>query len=371
MITEHIDLPAGNFGASFQLVVHRFGNTGARPAIYIQAALHADEIPGMFCATALRRALAAREAAGEITGEIILVPVANPIGLAQDVLGNPIGRFDLADGRNFNRNFPSLGKALIEAARDKLGPNVSDNVSLVRVVLARLLAEQSAVAPADHLKKALVGLALPCDIALDLHCDAEAAMHLYTHSESVATFASLAARLGCKAFLVADDSGGDPFDEALSRPWVELAAARPDAPLPLSCHSTTVELRGQADVSSELADADAAAILGFLMDAGALAGTQTPRPAALSEPTPLAASQPLIAPVAGILTYRCQVGQQVDEGEVLAEITDPISGGSTAIRSPSSGMFFARTALRFVKPGRRVGKVAGLTPTRSGYLLSP
>lgn len=371
MKTEFVEIPSATVGACFHLAVQRFGTPGARPAVYIQASLHADEIPGMICASVLRRLLSTREAAGEITGEIILVPVANPIGLAQEVLGNPIGRFDLADGGNFNRDFPSLGKVLIEAVADQLGKNVADNVALVRATLPRLLAQQAAVHPTERLKKTLVGLAQPCDFVLDLHCDAEASVHLYTHSASTEIFAPLAARLGCTAVLVADESGGDPFDEALSRPWVELAAARPDVPLPLSCHSTTIELRGQSDVSADLADADAGAILGFLRDIGALTGAETAVPPTLCQPTPLAAALPLIAPVAGILLYRRDVGEHVDEGALLAEVIDPVTGEATAVLSPCSGVFFARSALRFVKPGRRLGKVAGLNPTRSGYLLSP
>mgnify|MGYP000848349910 FL=1 len=116
MKTEHIDIPAGSTGAVLQLTAFRFGKAGARPSVYIQAALHADEIPGMICAAHLRDELAAREVAGEISGEVILVPVANPIGLSQDVLGNPIGRFDLADGGNFNRGFPSFSTAQIGRA---------------------------------------------------------------------------------------------------------------------------------------------------------------------------------------------------------------------------------------------------------------
>ncbi len=104
---------------------------------------------------------------------------------------------------------------------------------------------------------------------------------------------------------------------------------------------TTVELRGQRDVSETMADADAAAIIGFLQDIGIVAGAVSPPPPPLCEPTPLAASQPLIAPVAGILTYRRDVGEPVAEGEVLADIVDPISGQSTAILSPCAGMFFA------------------------------
>ncbi len=371
MKTEHIDIPSGSPGLAYALTVHRFGEPGARPAVTIQAALHADEIPGMICAAALRRELLAREAAGEIRGEIILVPVANPIGLAQEVLGDPIGRFSLGDGGNFNRGFPALAAPLAEKVKDRLGPDPEANVAAVRAALVDLLAEQPAATAAERLKRTLLGLALGSDVVLDLHCDAEAAMHLYTHPASVETFAPLARRLGCKAVLVAAESGGDPFDEALSRPWSELAALRPEAPLPMSCHATTVELRGQGDVSRETADADAAAILCFLQDLGVVAGVAPPPPPALCAPTPLAACEPLIAPVGGILTYRLEVGQSVAEGEVLAEITDPLSGATTAVQSPCAGMFFARSALRFVKPGRRLGKVAGVTPTRSGYLLSP
>lgn len=371
MRTDQIDIASGSAGAAFRLTVHRFGEIGARPAVHIQAALHADEIPGMICATVLRRELAIREAAGEIAGEVILVPVANPIGLAQDVLGNLIGRFDLVDGGNFNRNFPSFSKALAERIGDRLGADEAANIALVRATLDGLLAERPATTAAEHLKKALLGLALPCDLVLDLHCDAEASMHLYTHCASVETFAPLAARLGCMAFLISENSGGDPFDEALSRPWFELAAARPDASLSLSCHSATVELRGQADVSPELAEADAAAILDFLQDAGVLTGARRPLPAPLCEPTPLAASLPLIAPVAGILTYWREVGHRVAKDEVLATVTDPVSGETTEIRSPCDGMFFARTELRYVRPGRRLGKVAGRTAVRTGDLLSP
>jgi predicted deacylase len=371
MRTDHIDIPAGSTGATFNLAAHRFGKSGARPAVYIQAALHADEIPGMICATVLRRLLQEAEADGAIAGEVVLVPVANPIGLSQDVLGNPLGRFDLVDGGNFNRNFPSFGKALAERVGDALGRDEAANITLVRAALARLIEEHPATTAAEHLKKALIGLAMPCDIVLDLHCDAEASMHLYTHNASVETIAPLAARLGCTAVLIAENSGGDPFDEALSRPWADLAAARPDRPLPLSCHATTVELRGQSDVSWEFATSDAAAILGFLRDIGVLTGAPERVPARLCEPTPLAASLPLIAPVAGILTYQRDVGHRVAEGEVLATIIDPVSGELTEIHSPCDGMFFARTALRYVKPGKRLGKVAGRTAIRTGDLLSP
>ena len=60
------------------------------------------------------------EAEGRITGEIVLVPSANPIGLAQSVLGDHVGRFNLADGINFNRGYPDLMPKVAERIEGKL-----------------------------------------------------------------------------------------------------------------------------------------------------------------------------------------------------------------------------------------------------------
>ena len=79
---------------------------------------------------------------------------------------------------------------------------------------------------------------------LDLHCDSEAALHLYTLTPLAGIGEELSAELGCRALLLADVSGDDPFDEAVTRPWVDVAAAAGGRPVPLACFSCTVELRG-------------------------------------------------------------------------------------------------------------------------------
>ncbi|MCZ8182926.1 MAG: M14 family metallopeptidase [Beijerinckiaceae bacterium] len=371
MPTETIAIPSGIPGTEYSLTVHRFGRREARPHVYIQAALHADEIPGMICAQVLRRELAALDAAGALQGQVTLVPVANPIGLAQQVLGQPVGRFSLSDGSNFNRDFPDLAALLVARVGDRLTKDEALNGRLVREVFAETLWQQARSSAPQHLKATLLQLALEADLVLDLHCDADAALHLYTQPRSLVAFTPLAALLGAKAILLADVSGGDPFDEALSRPWAELAKARPDRPLPAGCHAVTVELRGQADVCQDLAEADARAILGFLRHAEVLDGEKPDLPPLLCRPTRLEASEPIIAPAGGILTYRRQAGETVQAGEVLADIIDPITGALTPVATLSAGMFYARSAETFVTPGKRLGKVAGDSLRRSGRLLSP
>ena len=68
--------------AAYQLTTLHFGTPGARPKVYIQASLHADEVPAMLVAHTLRKQLEQLDSEGKIPGEIILVPSANPIGLS-------------------------------------------------------------------------------------------------------------------------------------------------------------------------------------------------------------------------------------------------------------------------------------------------
>lgn len=375
MQTETIALAGATPGIRYDVTVHRFGATGARPQVYVQGGLHADEGPGMLTAHALRAKLAELEAARRITGEIVLVPAANPIGLAQRVLGTHHGRFDLADGANFNRHFPQLGPRTAAALDGRLGADPQANVITIRAALRETLeaelADNPVLGPARHLKHTLLDLALDADVVLDLHCDSEAVVHLYTLTPQAEVFAPLSAYLGARAVLLATESGDHPFDEALSGPWLHLRERFPDAAIPLACAAATVELRGEADVTSAFAGMDAEAILDFLIHLGAVAGNARELPPAACRPTPLAGSEPIMAPVSGVVAFRREVGETIRPGDIVAEIVDPISGTVTPVSSGTSGVFYARAGVRVVAAGKRLGKIAGNEPRRSGKLLSP
>jgi hypothetical protein len=368
---ERIDISSGTPGHAVGLHVRRYGAAGARPRAYLQAALHADETPGMLVLHHLGRSLEAAEARGALRGEVVLVPAANPLGLGQRVLGRHIGRFDLADGVNFNRDFPNLIDGAASRLDGRLGGDAAANVAAIRAALAAELAARPAVSAAEHLKKALASLAVEADIVLDLHCDAEATMHLYTLDTLAERAAPPARLLGARALLVAAESGGDPFDEAASLPWPALAARFPAAAIPHACFAATVELRGRADVSHEHAAADAAALEAFLILEGVVAGPKPALPAALCAPTPLAASEPVKAPVAGIVVFRAALGERLAAGAVVAELVDPVTGAVTPVAAQSAGLVYTRTTARFAEPGKLLAKIAGTTLARSGKLLSP
>jgi uncharacterized protein len=347
-----------------------FGDPAARPHVHVQGGLHADEGPGMMTARMLADLLGEAERSGQLRGHVTIVPFANPIGLAQVLHGDHSGRFDLYDGRNFNRDYPDLTAEVAARIGDRLGQDGDENVRLIREALAAALAQHFPVGPADTLRHHLMGLAISADVVLDLHCDGEAEVHLYTQPAALDRLAPLAAFLGCRAVLLAEVSGGSPFDEALGGPWQALAARFPDRPIPLGCATCTVELRGRSDVSRTLGLKDAGAIFDYLVHLGVLTGA-VEVPDALCSPTPLAGSEALSAPVAGLLSYAVDLGADVDPGDVVAEITDLFTGAVTPITASTSGTFYARPATRIAEVGKRLGKIAGSVAFRDGPLLSP
>ena len=360
-------------GTQRQLVSLHYGQPGRGPKVYIQASLHADEIPGMLVAHHLRQRLQALEDAGRLLGEVVLVPAANVIGLGQWVLRNYQGRFELGSGENFNRHYADLSGAVLAAVRDQLGPDAATNVALVKRALREAALALPARTELEQQRRLLLSLAIDADVVLDLHCDGEAVLHLYTTPATWDQGALLARCVGAEVALLAERSGGEPFDEACSMVWCDIAAQlSADTPLPPSCLSVTIELRGEPDVQHALAAQDAAGIEAFLIARGVVAptGAEPPLPPLRCEPTPLSGSMPLQAPHGGMIVFHQRPGVQVRQGDPIVDVIDPFTGQCSTLSSPVDGLFFARDLRRFAVAGMTLGKVAGREALRSGSLLS-
>jgi predicted deacylase len=372
---ERIPLLPHGPGAVRQLVVHRYGQRGARPKAYLHASLHADETPAMLVLHHLVRLLDEADRAGQVRGEIVVVPMANPIGIAQVVNAAQLGRYELAGGGNFNRNWPDLFEGLAEQIGDQLTADPVRNVTVIRAAMTASLQARTAASEIASLRLALARLAADADIVLDCHCDSDSLLHLFLIPAHWPGASDLAAEIGSRATLLSEDSGGRAFDETFSTPWTRLARAFPDKPIPAACLSATVEYRGSGDCGDEWAEPDAHALFRFLQRRGLLAGDPGPLPAAQSEATRLDACDVVRSPAAGIVAYKQPVGALVTAGTVIAEIVDPTADDSRAARTPvrtaADGLLLSRRADKFVRPGDSLAKVVGTKslPHRKGYLL--
>jgi hypothetical protein len=342
--------------------------------IYIQASLHAEELPGMLTAYHLRPLLEAAEAAGQMAGEVVLVPVSNPIGLAQRLDHKPMGRFEFDTSENFNRHYPDFAKAVWPAVQHKLGADARANVAIVRAAMADHLAAWTPDTELQSMRKTLLGLAFDADIVLDLHCDCEGVMHFYCEESCWPQLQPIAHFMGSQAILLAKDSGGGPIDECLSGVWWRLAEALKQAglshPLPQGCCTTTIELRGELDVTHAFASQDARSIFSYLEHLGVLRTGHTPAvPAPLCQPTPLAGSETLRASGPGVAVFAAQPGQLLKKGDLVAEVINPIDAVAEEVRAGVDGVFYARINNRYVTTGCELGKIAGAVPFRTGPLL--
>ncbi len=372
-IKKHPLAPSA-LGTDRELLSFHYGTPGLGQKIYIQASLHADELPGMLVAHHLRKRFEALEATSRLVGEVVIVPVANPMGLAQMIMRTHLGRFDVNTGENFNRHYPALFDGVASIVSNQLTSDGDENVALIRSAMRAVLADEptppSATTEIASLRKTLLSLACDADVVLDLHCDCDAVLHLYTGTPLWPQADPLARYLGAFATLLATESGDNPFDEACSQTWWQLAERFPNHPIPLSCLSVTVELRGMSDVTHAQATHDADAIVGFLQHRGVVTGIAPPLPMLKYPATPLAGAESIATPISGVVAFLRKAGDWIKAGEAVAEVINPLTGQVHTLVSATEGVLYAQENHHFATAGMWLVKVAGATPFRTGNLLS-
>ena len=348
------------------LTIIRYGSGSVGKKAYVQAGLHADEAPGYLVMHHLITLLDAADAAGTIPGEILLIPVANPIGAGQwrdEVLR---GRFDYFDNTNFNRKHLDITEKVAEKIQDALSDSPDQNKAIIRQAMADILGGLSPLDESAQLKHLLLSLSFDADIVLDLHCDYQAVTHVYMGSPLWPEASDLSAQIGSEATLLAKVSGDNPYDEACSRIWWELAEKFPAFPIPLACLAATVELRGISDVAHALASRDAENIFLFLQRRGLLSGKTTELPPLPNPATPLRGVAHIKATVPGVVVYFKAPGDLIQKEDLIAEIVNPLEDDPkrriTRIKSTIDGVLISINVDRFARPGRLLAKIAGKEP---------
>ncbi|BBK32526.1 hypothetical protein EDC65_5036 [Stella humosa] len=344
-----VPLLSNSPGTERFLTVYRFGTPGARPKAYLQAAIHANELPGVMALHYLLPMLDAAQKAGQIKGEIIVVPTANPVGLSQHMFANHLGRYDFNILENYNRKYLDIGDAIVAQVKDKLGPDEAANTDLVRRAMVAAVEGHHAPNEPQFLKKTLMAMSVDADYVLDLHCDAHAALHLFAGASHADAVSDLSAQIGSQATTVGRPESIPQvmsFSACNIAPWLKLAQAYPDAALPKTSFSVTIEYRGQADVSHELGKGDGTALFKFLQRRGVVGGDPGPLPAPKCKITPGWGMDVAYAPKAGMLVYLKDRGVTVQEGEAVCEIIDPLDPFSddckTVIKAAATGVLFSR-----------------------------
>jgi predicted deacylase len=327
--------------------VFRFtGTEKAAPAAYLQAALHAGELPGVVAIDALVPMLSRAEAEGRIKGNITVVPWANPIGRAQYLYGDHQGRFHLGTRTNFNRSFPLLA------------------VPDVTLLPAHGTVDQ-------RLKTRLLQLSIGHDIVLDLHCDDEGLAYLYVHTSLWPAMADCAAAMGVDAVVLWDEDTDGTFEGASIIPYQNVPAdvARFDRRV-----ATTVEYRGILDVDGALAGSDAEGLYRLLVARGVILDQALSASGSFTGIiAPLENIDMMPAPRSGAILYDVKPGDRVAKGARLATVVHAPGepDGRTEVLAPQAGIILTRRSRRIIRVGEDLLKLVGdrkSADARSGTL---
>jgi uncharacterized protein len=329
-------------GVSYEFPVYRLkGKAAGAPSAYLQAALHAGELPGTVAIHALMPKLREADAQGRIRGDLTIVPWANPIGRTQYLFGDQQGRFHLGTRTNFNREFPLLDR-----------PDLA------------LIPAEGALPTADRrLKARLLKLALGHDIVLDLHCDDEGVPYFYVPAELWPDMSDCAAAFGAQAVLSWRNADDGAFEEAAIQPYLAAGATAQELARRVV---TTVELRGIADVERGYADADAEGIYRLLVARGVIEDASVPPPGPFTGVSaPLDNVEMIKAPKAGAVLFDVKPGDRVKAGDRLASIVHSPGepDGAVDVIAPQAGYVLTRRSTRILRAGDDLLKLVGEAPS--------
>jgi predicted deacylase len=399
-------------GRSTELTWFRIGPQNAAKKVYLQAALHADEQPGILILHHLLRLLRAADAAGELEAQFVLFPMVNPLGMGDIEFGQHQGRYNRGTGVNHNwlirsawatsssvntravtiaapgsttirgtgvnhnRGWPVLYDALGAGLLNRLGPDPVENVSIVRAALNEWVETLPEITAFEQWRQCVMREACSADFVFDLHCDNDSLMHIFSIPQLQQNMQRLADRIGAAATMLAEDSGGGSFDEVWPALWLRLARECPDKPLPLPVVSCTLEYRGKFDTFDALNRQDAENLYGYFQEEGLVTGKPIGNKSNAPAPTDLRATEYLRAPQAGLLAYCVELGDEVSKGDRIADLLLLDGDDAFVERIPllagTTGRVISRATTKYVWRNANIAKIVGseILESRGDYLLS-
>ncbi|KLV10901.1 succinylglutamate desuccinylase/aspartoacylase family protein [Photobacterium ganghwense] len=317
--TEKMKVGEQPTGNPMEISVIRIQGSGNGPRVYIQANVHGAEVQGNAVIYQLLEFF--RQHPPE--GDVVLVPLANPMGINQKSGEFTLGRFDPVTGVNWNRQYhfdASLIAPFCEEYRHAEETVIREAFrGQLRQHLHERLNSPWGLTCGQHLAINLQLMAVEADIVLDLHTGPISARHLY-----VPEYARERARyfnIPLNILIPSDFSGA--MDEASFSPWWQLseAFAKFGRPLPVMVDAFTIELGSQEKLNVQAAREDALGICQYLQHQGLWSATQVVE----CEPVTQHACylkdyKAFFSPAGGQVEYHAAVNQPLAAGEPLVTL---------------------------------------------------
>ncbi len=356
-------------GKTTELNYFRIGPQHAEKKVYLQAALHADEQPGIMVLHHLLEMLRKADQEEELKAEFVLFPMVNPLGMSDIEFGQHQGRYDRDSGVNHNRQWPDVYAAVGEQLGDKLGQDETENIKLVRETVGIWLKDLPSVKARDQWRQLVISESYDADYVFDLHCDDESLLYIYAVPQVAKSMQQLANYSGAMATLLAEDGGGNSFDEVWPGLWINLAQHYQDRAIPMPVKACTLEYRGKIDTFDSLNQQDADNLFGYFQAEGLIGGSARGKPIEAPAATDLRALEIVRAEHAGLVAYHVELGEQVKTGQKIAELIhldgEQAMEGRTPVFAGTAGIILSRNTHKYVWRDAVITKIVGVEILKS------
>ncbi|MEH2321997.1 MAG: succinylglutamate desuccinylase/aspartoacylase family protein [Nostoc sp.] len=328
-IIETIVLRQMASGDRLSLQVYKF--IGAQPGkkVYIQSNLHGAEISGNAVIHQLMESLLTIDDTN-LTGQIWLVPVCNPMGTNQRSHHFSPGRYCIYEAKDWNRIFWDYEKEaddLVAFTKSQLhiDPKVirQNYLTIIKQQFAKILEKinsPSAVPYTELFSYKLQNLSLDADYLIDLHSSTNHALdyvYYFRNREDSAKYFLL------DFGILLDKYDGDAFDEAFIKPWLALEACFKESgrEIKFDVEAWTLELGSGMQMNPDSVAKGVKGVKNYLAQKGVLQipesdETKTPKMAFASSSN----RKKYYAIAGGMIQSRIELGSTVKAGQKLYQI---------------------------------------------------
>ncbi|MDB9376181.1 succinylglutamate desuccinylase/aspartoacylase family protein [Nodularia sphaerocarpa] len=212
------------------LQVYKFIGANSGKKVYIQSNLHGAEISGNAVIHQLIEFLLTINET-DLTGEIWLVPVCNPMGTNERSHAFSPGRFCVYESKNWNRIFwdyekeaddlLAFTKSQLDLNQEIVRQNYLTKIQQKFTELSAKINSYSSVPYTERFGYQLQSLSLDADYLIDLHSSTNQGLnylYYFLNQEESAKYFLL------DFGILLDEYDGDAFDEAFIKPWLALSA---------------------------------------------------------------------------------------------------------------------------------------------------
>ncbi|MHC5734319.1 succinylglutamate desuccinylase/aspartoacylase family protein [Nostoc sp.] len=329
-VIESIVLRQMASGDRLSLQLYKF--IGAKPGkkVYIQSNLHGAEIAGNAVIHQLIEFLLTINDT-DLTGEIWLLPVCNPMGTNERAHHFSPGRYCVYEAKDWNRIFWDYEKEadnLVAFTKSQLHSDLEvvrrNYLTIIKQQFAKVLEKINSPGGVPYTELfgyKLQNLSLDADYLIDLHSSTNQALdyiYYFQNREDSAKYFLL------DFGILLDKYDGDAFDEAFIKPWLALEACFKEfgREIKFDVEAWTLELGTGMQMNPDSVSKGIRGVKNYLVQKGVLQIPDLSDDKKTHEMTFVSSSnrKKYYAIAGGMIQSRIELGSKVKVGEKLYQI---------------------------------------------------